>query len=283
MRSLSYYNNIKFGKNIGKWLLLSLILLWSGLPILFLILSSFKPPRDIFNYPPQIFFKPYFGNYSRLARDWPEFFKTLGNSAIVTIGAGLVTVILSFLAGYGLSRYRSKALSVSSFMIIFTRLLPPIVISIPLYPIMNRLNLFDKHITLILFYATFFVSLGTILMRTFIDQIPREIEESASIDGASLGYILWKLILPLSIPGMVATSTFVVIYSWNEYMFAFLFTTTSAKTAPVIISEMMSSVTGVMWGPLFAAATLQLLPILIYVFAIQKFLVEGATVGAVKG
>jgi multiple sugar transport system permease protein len=148
---------------------------------------------------------------------------------------------------------------------------------------MNRLNLFDKHITLILFYATFFVSLGTILMRTFIDQIPREIEESASIDGASLGYILWKLILPLSIPGMVATSTFVVIYSWNEYMFAFLFTTTSAKTAPVIISEMMSSVTGVMWGPLFAAATLQLLPILIYVFAIQKFLVEGATVGAVKG
>ncbi len=283
MRSTSYYNNLRLGKSAGKWLLLTLILLWSGLPILFLILSSFKPPREIFNYPPQIFFKPYFGNYTRLAKDWPEFFTTLGNSAIVTIGAGLFTVFLSFLAGYGLSRYRSKALSVSSFMIIFTRLLPPIVISIPLYPIMNRLDLFDKHITLILFYSTFFVSLGTILMRTFIDQIPREIEESAAIDGASLGYTLWKLILPLSIPGMVATSTFVVIYSWNEYMFAFLFTTTLAKTAPVIISEMMSSVTGVMWGPLFAAATLQLLPVLIYVFAIQKFLVEGATVGAVKG
>jgi len=283
MHSQKYYRTMWVIKGFGKYIALILVLLWSGLPILLMLLSSIKFPREIFNYPPSLIFKPYFGNYVELARTWPEFFKTLWNSTIVTVGSTFFCVLLSFLAGYGLSRYRNKTMAVSSFMIIFTRLLPPIIISIPLYPIINRLHMFDNSLTLIIFYTTFFVSLGTILMKTFIDQIPREIEESAAIDGAPLWKILWYLILPLSTHGLVATSTFIILFAWNEYTFAFLFTTTTAKTAPVIISEMMGSVTGVLWGPLFAAASIQLIPILIFVFAIQKFLVEGAIAGSVKG
>lgn len=267
----------------GKYAVLALILVWSGLPILLMVLSSLKDPKTIFEFPPRFIFSPTAQNFVRLAERWPEFFKTLLNSFVITTGAAILTVLFSFLAGYGFSRFRSKSLSAFAFSMVFVRMLPPIVISIPLFPVLHALNLFDKHITLIILYTTFFVSLGTLLMKTFIDQIPRELEESANIDGASLGRILWSIILPLSVHGMIATSTFVIIFAWKEFLFAFLFTTTIAKTAPLIISEMMSSVTGVLWGPLFAAATLQLIPILIYVFLVQRFLVEGATVGSVKG
>lgn len=267
----------------GKYAILALILSWSGLPIVLLVLSSLKEPKTIFDFPPQFIFTPTVQNFVRLAERWPEFFSTLFNSFVITTGAALLTVVFSFLAGYGFSRFRSRPLSAFAFSMVFVRMLPPIVISIPLFPVLHALNLFDKHITLIILYTTFFVSLGTMLMKTFIDQIPRELEESANIDGASLGRILWSIILPLSVHGMIATSTFVIIFAWKEFLFAFLFTTTTAKTAPLIISEMMSSVTGVLWGPLFAAATLQLIPILIYVFLVQRFLVEGATVGSVKG
>lgn len=271
------------GKWLGKYAILALILLWSGVPILLLLLSSVKDPRAIFDYPPSLIFEPTLRNFVNLVNRWPEFFRALFNSFIITTGAALLTVALSFLAGYAFSRFRSRALSASAFFLIFVRMLPPIVISIPLFPVLRSLNLFDRHITLILFYTTFFVSLGTLLMKTFIDQIPRELEESAGIDGASLRQCLFRIVLPLSVHGMIATSTFVVIFAWKEFLFAFLFTTTVAKTAPLIINEMLSSVTGVLWGPLFAAATIQLIPILVYVFAVQRFLVEGATVGSVKG
>ncbi|HUV06715.1 MAG TPA: carbohydrate ABC transporter permease [Spirochaetia bacterium] len=268
---------------LHRLLILVLILLWAGVPIFFLVLSSFKEAKTIFDFPPKIFFKPTFQNFVSLFKKWPEFTMALKNSLLITAGAALLTVTVSFLAGYAYSRYRSKLLTASAFSMIIIRMLPPIVITIPLYPVIQALNLFDNHITLIIFYSAFFVSLGTWLMKSFIDQIPRELEESAFIDGASRLRMLGSIILPLSTHGMVATSTFVIIFAWKEYLFAMLFATTNAKTAPLIISEMLGSVTGVQWGSLFAAATVQLIPILIYVLAIQKVLVEGITTGSIKG
>jgi multiple sugar transport system permease protein len=273
-------------KHFLQWsrlLILLLILLWSGIPILLVVLSSFKDPKTIFDYPPKIFFMPNIQGYLQLAEKWPEFFYTLLNSFIITLGAVILTVSVSFFAGYAYSRYQSKPLTVSAFFLILIRMLPPIVITIPLYPVLHALNMFDKHITLMMFYSAFFVSLGTWLMKSFIDQIPNELEEAAFIDGASRWQSLWRIIFPLSTHGMMATATFVIIFAWKEYLFAMLFTTTKAKTAPLIISEMMGSVTGVQWGPLFAAATIQLIPILVYVFLVQSVLVEGVTVGSVKG
>ena len=121
------------------------------------------------------------------------------------------------------------------------------------------------------------------LMKSFIDQLPVELDESAFMDGASRFQILRKIIFPLSAHGLMATGTFVMIFSWKEYMYALLFTTTKAKTSPLIISEMLSSLTGVVWGPVFAAATLQLIPILVYLILVQKVLADGLLTGSIKG
>jgi multiple sugar transport system permease protein len=263
--------------------ILSAVVLWSGFPILLVILSSFKDPQTIFDYPPKFFFRPTIKNYFELAKDWPEYFLTLLNSLIVTLGAVVLTMVLCFFAGYAYSRFRSRTLTMSAFFMLIVRMLPPIVITIPLYPVLSYLGLFDKHITLIVLYAVFFLSLGTFLMKAFIDQLPVELDESAFMDGASRMQVLLRIILPLSLHGLMATATFVMIFAWKEYMYALLFTTTKAKTAPLIIAEMLGSVVGVSWGPVFAAATLQLVPILLYVLLVQRLLVEGMLVGSVKG
>jgi multiple sugar transport system permease protein len=194
-----------------------------------------------------------------------------------------LAVISSALAGYAYSRHRHSVLVGSAFFLIFIRLIPPIVITLPLFPVINYLRLNDTHLILILLYATFFVSLGTLVMRTFIDQIPREIDEAAQLDGATVSQIVRKIIFPLSAQGMIAVAVFVIVFAWNEFLFAFIFTTTRAKTAPLVISEMIGAVEGVEWGVLFAASTMQLLPILIFVILAQKHLVAGLTAGAAKG
>src|SRR5258708_14684011 len=119
---------------------------------------------------------------------------------------------------------------------VLVRMLPRIVISVPLFPAGNLLGLNDSWSVLILVYAPFFISLGTWIMKTTIDQIPTELDEAARVDGASLLQIMGRIILPLGVQGAVAASVFVVVYAWNEFLFAFLFTTKSAKTAPLAIS-----------------------------------------------
>lgn len=267
----------------GKLLALVVIAVWSGLPILLIVISSFKPPRDILAFPPKFLFVPTLDNYSALFTRWPAYFDALVNSLIITAGATVLTVVATTLAGYVYARVRSKKLAASAFFMIVIRMVPPIVVTLPLFPVVNWLRLNDTHIVLILLYATFFVSLNTWIMKAFIDQIPLELEEAAIIDGAGVWQILRHVVVPLAAQGMIAASTFVLIFSWNEFLFAFIFTTTEAKTAPLIISEMVGAVDGVEWGVLFAAATLQLLPILIFVIAVQKYVIAGMTAGSLKG
>lgn len=262
---------------------LLLVVLWSGFPILFLLVSSFKPPREILAFPPSVLFTPTLDNYRALIARWPEFFDALLNSLIITIGATVLTVVVTTLAGYVYSRVRNRATALSAFYMILIRMVPPIVITLPLFPVVNKLGLNDTHLVLIILYATFFVSLNTWIMKAFMDQIPREMDESAAIDGGTLMQTLRHVIMPLASHGMIAASTFVLIFSWNEFLFAFIFTTTEARTAPLIISEMIGAIDGVDWGVLFAAASLQLLPILIFVVAVQKYVVAGLAAGSLKG
>jgi multiple sugar transport system permease protein len=266
-----------------RGLALALVLAWCGLPIMLVVLSSIKPPAEIFVFPPRLLFRPTLANYTALVERWPEFFGTLWNSLVITVGATLLTAVATTLAGYAYARFRSRLLAGSAFFAIFIRMLPPIVVTLPLFPVVNWLRLNDTHLVLIILYATFFVSLNSWIMKAFIDQIPRELDEAAIIDGASLLQILRHVILPLATQGMIAASTFVLIFSWNEFLFAFIFTTTEAKTAPLIISEMLGAIDGVDWGILFAAATIQLLPILVFVIAVQKYVIAGMTAGSVKG
>lgn len=265
-----------------KILFLAVFAFWSLAPIVLVIASSFKPARLIFEVPPQWLFEPTLESYRLLAAQWPEFFRCLGNSLVIAVGATLLALVASGLAGYAYARYRSRGLSASAFFMVFIRMFPPIVITLPLFPVANKLGLMDTHFLLILLYATFFVSLSTWIVKTGVDQIPYELEEAALVDGASLAQVLRLVIAPLIAPTLVAAGIFVFIFAWNEFLFAFVFTTTKAKTAPLILSEMLGSATGVDWGAVFAAATLQLAPVLACVMLAQKYVVAGLTAGAVK-
>jgi multiple sugar transport system permease protein len=266
-----------------KSLAVVVILCWSLVPILFMVMASFKPGQDIFAVPPHWSFTPTLQHYAALWAKWQIFFRGLFNSLVVTAGATILVVVASTTAGFAYSRIRTPLLQRSATFLIVVRLLPPIVVTLPLFGVVNVLGLNDTHLILILLYATFFVSLGTILMRTFIDQIPYDLDEAAMMDGANRSTILWTIIRPLAKQGMLAVSVFVIVYAWNDFLFAFIFTSTKAKTAPLVISEMMGSLDGVDWGVLFAASTVQLVPILLFVMLMQKHLVAGLTGGAVKG
>jgi len=142
---------------------------------------------------------------------------------VIAVLATLLTVTASVLAGYVYSRYRSSAIGASALFMLAIRLLPPIVIILPLFPATSVLGLNDTYAILVMLYATFFVSLGSMVLKTYIDGIPEELDDAACIDGASEVQILLRLIVPLAAPGMVAAAVFVFVYAWNEYLFAFVF------------------------------------------------------------
>jgi multiple sugar transport system permease protein len=260
-----------------------LAIAWSVFPIAMVVLSSFKPQREIFAIPPSLRFDPTLDNYARLLAEWPAFLPNMLNSLIVTVGATLLTVFAATLAGYVYARFRSRALALSAFFMVVVRMLPPIVVTLPLFPLFSWARLNDTHLVLVLLYAAFFVSLSTWIMRAFVDQVPRELEEAAVADGASLAQVLRLVVLPLVLNGVVAAALFVIVYAWNEFVFALVFTTRIARTTPLVMSEMLSTTDGVDWGVLFAAATLQLLPVLAFILAAQRYVIAGLTAGAVKG
>ncbi len=266
-----------------RMLALAAVLVWSAFPIALIVLSSLRAPRDIFSTSANFVFVATTQNYLNLWKRWPDFFRNLLNSVEVALGATALTLVISFLAGYVYSRRHDKLLTASAFFMILVRLLPPIVITLPLFPAVNWLMLNDTRTVLILLYCAFFLSLGTWIMKAFIDQLPRELEEAAAIDGSSLLQTLWHIVLPLSHAGLIATSVFIMVFAWNDFLFAFIFTAVDAKTAPLVISEMVGAIDGVDWGILFAAATLQLIPILVFVVLVQKYLIAGLAAGTAKG
>ena len=270
------------GRRALRAALIALALVWSAFPIALVVLSSFKPPSEIFAVPPSFVFAPTLDNYAMLWREHAAFFRALASSLVVTLGTTLLVIAAATLAGYVYARYRSRFLSTTAFGLLAARMLPPIIITVPLFPALNALRLNDTHTLLVLLYAAFYVSLGTWIMRAFVAKLPVELEEAAAVDGAGLGAILWRVVLPLVVPGVIAVAIFVVVFAWNEYVFALIFTTRNAKTAPVVIGEMLGTVEGVQWGVIFAAATVQLVPVLALVVALQRYLVAGLTAGAVK-
>ena len=273
-------------KNIQRewiyFLLLTIVVVWSFFPILYIGISSFRLPTDIWDYPPR-FTGPFtFDNYRILIQKWPEYFAHLKNSLIITIGTGLVTLFCSITAAFAFSRFRTRFLRLSAFFLIAVRMAPPIVITIPLFPLLNSLGLIDKHITLVGLYSTFLVSLSTWIMKTFIDDVPVELEEAATIDGCSKLQAFSKITLPLAAPGFVAVIIFASIFAWNEYLFAFIFTSTAARTAPITLAEFMGAIMGVNWGALLAASIIHLVPMLSLIWIIQRYLIKGMMVGGIK-
>ena len=180
------------------------------------------------------------------------------------------------------ARYDFRAKKNLAMFILSTRFAPPLAVLIPFYILFSKASLLDKHISLIVMYTMMNLSMVTWMMMGFIQEMPRELEESAQVDGSSRVGALWRITLPLTAPGLAATTIFVMFMSWNEFLFAVMLTSTAARTAPVAALAYIRYMY-VAWGPLTAAGSIITLPVLIFVLVFQQRLVRGLTLGAIKG
>ncbi len=184
-------------------------------------------------------------------------------------------------AAYALTRFRLPYRRTIGFWILTTRLLPAIGVLFPLYIIFNQLGLLDTYPGLVILYLTFSLGFVIWMMRGYLMQIPIELEEAALCDGANRLITLWRIVLPLAAPGMAAVAVLTFIGSWNEFLFALIFTRDAVKTAPVAVVSFMSF-EGINWGPLAAAGLLVLAPVFLLSVFVLKYLVAGLAMGAVK-
>jgi multiple sugar transport system permease protein len=282
MKKLSKYTLFKHCENSLNYILLLLIVFFAFFPILLIIFNAFRDPLDIWTYPPKLVSKLTLQNFVDLVRYNKAYIRSFANSFIITIGGLLIVLFFSFATSFALSRYRGRGMGFVALFLIAIRMFPPIVITIPLYPFLRSLGLVDKHVTLMIINAAFSVSFSSMLMKAFVDDVPIELEESAMIEGCSKWRAFLHITLPLTAPGIIAVGIFAAIGIWNEYTFAFIFTTTKATTIPLTINTLRSTEDGIVWGILYAACVLQYFPMLIMVVVTYKYRMRGMTAGAIK-
>ena len=192
-----------------------------------------------------------------------------------------LTLLVSSLAAYAFSRYRFRASNYLLFFMLATRLLPPVTAVVPLYLLFRYLQILDTRFILILIYTALNIPFGTWLMKAFFDGIPKELEEAAALDGCGALRTLARVTFPLASSGIAATSIFVFLLAWNEFMFAFMLTNVYARTIPVRLAETMGEMQ-VFWQDMSTLATLIMLPALLVGFFMQRYLIRALTAGAVK-
>jgi len=203
------------------------------------------------------------------------------NSLIIGFGSTFLAVFLGTLAAYAFSRFKVPIKDDLLFFILSTRMMPPITVAIPIYLMYRTLGLNDTHLGMILLYTAVNLSLAVWLLKGFMDEIPREYEEAALIDGYSRFHAFWKIVLPQAKTGIAATAIFCLIFAWNEYAFALLLTSGRAQTAPPFIPIIIGE-GGLDWPAVGAGTTLFLLPVVIFTVLLRKHLLRGITFGAVR-
>jgi len=249
-------------------------------PPVVLFLTSIKTELDALSFPPKWIFKPTLENYTEIF-EFSPFARYLLNSFIVaSLNTGVVLVLGSF-AAYSLARFRFKGADDIAFWILSVRMMPPVAAIIPIYIIMRNLRLLDTPWSLVITYLTFNLPFAVWMMRSFFREIPREIEESALVDGCSIFRSFRSIALPLVAPGLAATGILTFIFSWNEFLFALILTGSKAVTLPVGITGYMKE-TGINWGYMTAGGALALVPVIVFTILAQKHLVKGLTMGALK-
>jgi multiple sugar transport system permease protein len=255
-------------------------------PIAVVVGSSFKLPRDIFSYRPIVLFEPTLENYASVFTNWPKFVGGLVNSAIVTASSIALVLLIALPAAYAFSRFSHLGgIGRSAVLLFAVKMLPPLVVTVPLFPIFSLIGLDDTRTGLVLVYAAFELSLSVMLLKTMIDAIPPELEEAALIDGCGRLQAFRLITLPLIRPGIVTVAIFVTLFVWNDYLFALVLTTANAVTAPVVLADMLASIGEGRsnWGEVFAAATVQLAPVLVFTVLVQRRMLRSGTAGGLKG
>jgi len=250
-------------------------------PPVVLFVTSIKTDVDALSFPPKWIFDPTLKNYIDILNTSPLVGYAL-NSLIVAFLNTLLCLIVGSMAAYGLARFKFRGADNLAFWILSIRMMPPVAAIIPIYILMKNLRLLDTPWCLVITYLTFNLPFVVWMMKGFFEEIPREIEESALIDGCSDFSVFFRIALPLVAPGLAATAILVFIFSWNEFLFALILTGTKAVTLPVGIIGYMKE-TGINWGYMTAGGMLALIPVILFMIMVQKHLVKGLTLGALKG
>ena len=269
----------------GKYLLLFAALIVALAPVYWMLTISLKTEVDQFASPPPWFlFSPTLAHFydAFVSRSFGQYLIT---SALVAIASTASALIIGTLAAYSLARFRLpyNLDNKLSLWILSTRMFPAIVTAVPLFLMMRDLRLLNTRLALVIIYTAFNLPFVVWMIRGFFAELPRELEEAALVDGDSRIGALWRVVLPLVAPGLAATAVFCLIVSWNEFLFALVLTQTdAAMTLPVGIAGRVTQYE-IKWGVMSAAGAVAIVPILVFALAVQKYLVRGLSLGAVKG
>lgn len=268
--------------NIGLTVALVVYLL----PMYWIVATALKPYSAVNVTPPQLVFTPTTRNFSELMHPETESAKAfpgqLMGSLVIGVTSTVIAVIMGTLAAYAFSRFKIKAKNDALFFILSTRMLPPVVVAVPVFLMFRNLGLLNTHLSLILLYTTVNVAFATWLMKGFTDDVPPEYEEAALLDRYTRLQAIRKTTLPLIIPGMAATAVFCFLTAWNEYAFAQFLSTGQPLTAPPSITAVLGG--GVIeWQKVAARAVVFLIPAALFTFLMRKHLLRGVTFGAIKG
>jgi multiple sugar transport system permease protein len=269
----------------GKYATLACAVIAAVAPVYWMVTISLKNEVDQFATPPLWFgFTPTLAHYKDafFARSFGQYLIT---SATVATLSTICAIVIGTLAAYGLSRFRLRAGLDRrlSLWILSTRMFPPIVSAVPLFLMMRDLRLLNTLTSLVIVYTAFNLPFVVWMMRGFFQELPRDLEEAAMVDGDSRLGALVRVILPLVTPGLAATAVFCLIMSWNEFLLALVLTQTDrAMTLPVGIAGRVTQYE-IKWGVMSAAGVVAMLPILLFALAVQRYLVRGLSLGAVKG
>jgi len=278
--------NRKNMERVLIYLICTLIIIMVLFPVYWLITTSLKYDKASYVFPPQIIPKEVtLKNYFDILILTQEgnLVKYLINSLIITISTIFFSLLFGSMAAYSLSKsHLSYSIRrILLVIILLIRIFPPITIAIPYYVLLSKLHLIDTHIGLIISYVSFSLPFAIWLMIGFFQGLPSEIEEAATIDGCSYWKRFYKIVLPLSAPGIAVTGIFCFIFSWNEFMLASILTSEKAKTLPVVIAGFISD-KYIFWGKMSSLGVLMLIPIIIFSLFAQKDMVRGLTLGAIK-
>lgn len=251
-------------------------------PIFWMVLTSLKQQVDIFVSPPKLLFDVSFEGYIKYL-ERPDIIIKLVNTIIVAVGSALLSIVAGSMAGYALARIKLAGANAMGVLILLSRGVPPIALAVPMFLVARKFGLTDKHITLIVAYATFLIPYVMWLMRGFFLALPRELEEAAVIDGCSRFGAFIRIIVPLAMPGIISTFIFSMIMAWEELLFALVLTNRDATTIPVVIAGIAGDTdTGANWGALTAMGTITVVPVVIIALLVQKWLIQGLADGTTK-
>lgn len=266
---------------ITVFLVITLALAWTVVPLSWIILSSFKFEADQFSIPPKWFpdrltlqnYAKFFGN--------SEFVRSLFNSFLITFLSTAIALILGVPAAYALARFNWKHANKIAFVVLLARMTPPIVMVLPFFMIARYLNISNTYLPIVLALSFFSVPFAVWMMRGFFQEIPASIEEAAMIDGCTRFQSLRRVILPLVMPGLSATSILCALIAWNEFLFALVLTGKDTRPLPVLVNMFVSE-RNIEWGVMSAAAIITVLPMVIFGLLVQNDLVRGLTMGSSK-